>query len=145
VDAFDEACKPAAAVVRDLDGIVHEFAAAVRDAGSNSGDARAGLKALAASVSAMRQDFTARRYAQEARYNQEAAELYEVQVRRAGVDSERHRNRSKNFFYAMLCAQAGVTVASLALARSRQSFFWAIAGSAGLLAIALGGYVYLAM
>jgi len=145
VDAFDEVCKPAAAIVRDLDGIVHEFAAAVRDAGNNGGDARTGLKALTASVSAMRQDFTARRYAQEARYNQQAAELYEVQVRRAGVDSERHRNRSKNFFYAMLCAQAGVTVASLALARSRQSFFWAIAGSAGLLAIALGGYVYLAM
>lgn len=144
-DAFDEACKPATAVVRDLDAIVNEFAAAVREAGSNGGDARAALKSLSASVAAMRQDFTARRYAQEARYNQQAAELYEVQVRRAGVDSERHRNRSKNFFYAMLCAQAGVTVASLALAKSRKSFFWAVAGAAGVLAIAMGGYVYLAM
>ncbi|HTK76532.1 MAG TPA: DUF4337 family protein [Gemmataceae bacterium] len=145
VDAFDEACKSATTVVRDLDGVVHEFAAAVRKAGSNGGDARAALKALTATVSAMRQDFTARRYAQEAKFNQQAAELYEVQVRRAGVDSERHRNRSKNFFYAMLCAQAGVTVASLALAKSRKSFFWAVAGAAGLLAIAMGGYVYLAM
>jgi hypothetical protein len=144
-DAFDEACKSATDIVRDLDAIVGEFATAVRDAGTNGGEARAALKSLTASVSAMRQDFTARRYAQEAKYNQQAAELYEVQVRRAGVDSERHRNRSKNFFYAMLCAQAGVTVASLALARSRRSFFWAVAGTAGLLAIALGGYVYIAM
>jgi hypothetical protein len=144
-DAFDEACKPATAVVRDLDAIVHDFAASVQEAGGNGGDARAGLKALTASVSAMRQDFTARRYSQEAKYNQQAAELYEVQVRRAGVDSERHRNRSKNFFYAMLCAQAGVTVASLALAKSRKSYFWAVAGAAGVLAIALGGYVYIAM
>jgi hypothetical protein len=145
VDAFDEACKPATTVVRDLDAIVGEFASAIRDAGGNGGDARAALKSLTATVSSMRQDFTARRYAQEARYNQQAAELYEVQVRRAGVDSERHRNRSKNFFYAMLCAQAGVTVASLALAKSRKSYFWAVAGAAGFLAIALGAYVYLAM
>src|SRR6185436_9614162 len=100
---------------------------------------------LTAAVSSMRQDFTARRYAQEAKFNQQAAELYEVQVRRAGVDSERHRNRSKNFFYAMLCAQAGVTVASLALAKSRKSFFWAVAGAAGVLAVAMGAYVYLLM
>lgn len=145
VDAFDEACKPLMTVVHDLDAIVGEFGSAVRDAGGNGGDARAGLKSLTAAVSSMRQDFTARRYSQEARYNQQAAELYEVLVRRAGVDSERHRNRSKNFFYAMLCAQAGVTVASLALAKSRKSFFWAVAGAAGILAIALGGYVYLAM
>jgi hypothetical protein len=144
-DSFDEACKTPTAIVRDLDTIVGEFATAVRDAAGNGGDARAALKSLTASVSAMRQDFTARRYAQEAKYNQQAAELYEVQVRRAGVESERHRDRSKNFFYAMLCAQAGVTVASLALARSRRSFFWAVAGSAGLLAIAMGGYVYIAM
>ena len=128
-----------------MDAVVGEFAAAVREAGNNGGDARAGLKALTAAVSTMRQDFTARRYGQEAKYNQQAAELYEVQVRRAGVDSERHRNRSKNFFYAMLCAQAGVTVASLALAKSRKSLFWAVAGAAGLLAIAMGGYVYIAM
>ena len=63
--------------------------------------------------------------------------------RRSG--SERHRIRSKNFFYAMLCAQAGVTIASLALARSKQSAFWLMAGLAGLLAMGIGAYVYLAM
>src|SRR5207247_5445585 len=109
------------------------------------GVAAASVKTALASVRAARQDFTSRRYEKEARYNQESAELFELQVRRSGVDSERHRLRSRNFFYAMLCAQAGVTIASLALAKSRKSFFWAIAGAAGVLAIALGGYVYIAM
>jgi hypothetical protein len=45
----------------------------------------------------------------------------------------------------MLCAQAGVTIASLALAKSRQSAFWFIAGLAGFIAVAFGAYVYLVM
>jgi hypothetical protein len=144
-DAFDQACKPVTTVIRDLESVVTEFAAAVRAANDGGDAARTAVKGLTAAVGSARQDFTARRYAQEAKYNQEAGELYEVLVRRDGVEAERHRIRSKNFFYAMLCAQAGVTVASLALARSRKSPFWAVAAAAGFLAVAIGGYVYLAM
>jgi hypothetical protein len=100
---------------------------------------------MAASLRAAKQDFTARRYAKEAAFNQESAGLYEILVRRTGAESDRHRTRSKNFFYAMLCAQAGVTVAAFALARSRKSWFWAVAGSAGFIAVSFGAYVYVAL
>jgi hypothetical protein len=108
-------------------------------------DAADALKEASGGLRLARQDFTVRRYAKEASYNQEASALCEVLVRRNGYESDRHRERSRNFFYAMLCAQAGVTVASLALARSRMSFFWAVAGIAGSMALAFGVYVYLAM
>jgi hypothetical protein len=94
---------------------------------------------------AARDDYTIRRYEKEARYNQAAAELYEVQVRKSGITSERHRTRSKNFFYGMLAAQAGVTIASLSLAVRKKSILWSLAGLAGLGAVIFGGYVYLYM
>src|SRR5205085_12641220 len=108
-------------------------------------DLKNDLVELNVGLRAARQDFTARRYAQEASYNQESAELYEVLVRRSGVDSDRHRIRSKNFFYAMLAAQAGVTIASLALAKAHRSALWLLAGLAGVTALGFGVFVYLAM
>ena len=69
--------------------------------------------------------FTASRYEREARTNEQAAALYEVQVRRSAFDSERHRARSKHFFYGMLAAQAGVTIASFSLAVKHKSLLWA--------------------
>jgi hypothetical protein len=141
-EVFDRACQPVTETANELEKVVgqlRQLDAQARGAGGQE------IKAAAASLRAARQDFTARRYAREAKYNQDAAELYELQVRRSGADSDRHRTRSKNFFYAMLCAQAGVTVASLALARSRMSVFWLVAAFAGLLAVGFGAYVYLAM
>jgi hypothetical protein len=108
-------------------------------------DLKTDVGELSAALAAARQDFTARRYAREANYNQQSAELYEVLVRRSGVQSDRHRNRSKNFFYAMLAAQAGVTIASLALAKAHRSALWLLAGIAGIIALGFGAFVYLAM
>jgi hypothetical protein len=88
-------------------------------------------------------DATARRHRAEARANQRIAGLNEVQVRQEGVRAEHHRHRSRQFFYGMLLAQLGVTVASLALAVQRRSGLWALAGLAGLAALVFGAYVYL--
>jgi hypothetical protein len=88
-------------------------------------------------------DFNARRYREESRLNQRVAELFEVRVRRSGFESDRHRERSTLFFYAMIAAQAGVTISSLAMARSKKSTLWLIATIAGLASIAFATWVYL--
>jgi len=95
------------------------------------------------SFSAARLRFDARRYHQESAYNFAVARLYEVEVRRSSGLSDRNRDRSKNFFYGMLVAQAAVTIATFSLALQEQSLLWALASAAGALAIGLGIYVYL--
>jgi hypothetical protein len=147
-DAFDRACEPITESIRTLEQSIYDLDRLI----GNVPDLPENVKALAGAIHGAAlslrfsaQDFNARRYSREAQFNQLIGELYEVQVRRAGYESERHRIRSRNFFYAMLCAQAGVTLASFALARTRQSAFWLVAGLAGLLALGLGAYVYLAM
>jgi hypothetical protein len=87
--------------------------------------------------------FGAKRYEHEAKYNLLPSQLYEIQVRQSSATSERHRVRSKRFFYGMLCAQAGVTIATLAMAVRRRSVMWGLASVAGLSAIVFAGYVYL--
>lgn len=154
-DAFDKACQPITRTVRRVEPLLAELAAIVRRIQAPTRDRPAArqivddlkkeLEELNAGLMAARQDFTARRYAREAGYNQGSAELYEILVRRSGVDSDRHRNRSKNFFYAMLAAQAGVTIASLALAKAHHSSLWLLAGLAGVTALGFGVFVYLAM
>src|SRR5262249_21775334 len=57
-----------------------------------------------------------RRYEREARFNQEVAYLYELQVEKSSLNSEVHRERSTHFMYGMLAAQAGVTIATFSLA-----------------------------
>jgi hypothetical protein len=141
-EAFDKACQPVTDTANELDALLSKLRQLGASPRGLSNDV---AKPALASLRAARQDFTVRRYAREAKFNQEAAELFELQVRRSGADADRHRIRSKNFFYAMLCAQAGVTVASLALARSRMSLFWLIAAIAGFLAVGFGAYVYIAM
>ncbi len=100
-------------------------------------------KALSGEFTAARLRFTARRYQAESAYNLATAQLFEVDVHRSSVRSERHRLRSKNFFYGMLAAQAAVTIATLSLAVKQRSLLWTLATVAGALAVALGTYVYL--
>jgi len=104
---------------------------------------RAALDRLGADYKTARYAFTARRYEADARSNQDSAYLYEVKVYQASARSDRHLLRSKNFLYAMLVAQVGVTIASLAL--RRKSLVWMLAAAAGIIAIGFGAYVFLDM
>jgi hypothetical protein len=88
-------------------------------------------------------NFNSSRYQREAHYNQILAQLLEVQVRRQSFISDRHRVRSRQFFYGMLGAQAGVTIATFSLAVRRGSLLWGLAASAGLAAVTFAAYVYL--
>jgi hypothetical protein len=90
-------------------------------------------------------DYTARRYNKDAQYNMVSARVVEMEVRKSSHESDRHRTRSKFFFYAMLTAQAGVTVASFAIAYKRRSLMFGLASVAGALAISFGSYVFLTM
>jgi hypothetical protein len=92
-----------------------------------------------------RYGYTARRQGREASYNLKTAGLYEVQVHLNSLNSARHRTRSKLFFFGMLAAQAGVTVASLSLAVRQRNILWGLAGLAGIGAVLFSGYVYLYM
>jgi hypothetical protein len=94
---------------------------------------------------AARHAYSARRYEDDARSNQDSAYLYEVMVRLSSARSDKHLFRSKMYLYAMLVAQVGVTIASLALAVKRKSIFWLLAALTGAVAIAFGAYVYLDM
>lgn len=94
---------------------------------------------------AYRYEVDARRYRAEATANQWVGFLYEVRVKTSAAESERHRQRSENFFFAMLAAQVGGVGSSLALARKRRSVLWLVAGIAGLGAVGFGAFVYVTM
>ncbi len=98
---------------------------------------------LAGNFAADRLRYTARRYTAESSYNMAIAQLYELDVHRSGSASDRHRDRSRDFFYGMLGAQAAVTIATLSLAVKNRSILWTFATVAGALAVASGVYVYL--
>jgi hypothetical protein len=100
------------------------------------------LRPVVNDYKAAREGYTARRNGGEATRNQQAAALYEVEVHKNSATSERHQKRSRQFFFAMLCAQAGVALASLALLGHYRGALWTIALVAGLSAIAFGGQVY---
>lgn len=87
--------------------------------------------------------YTARRYRWEADFNRQTAQLYELQVRKHSQDAERHRERSRLFFFGLLFAQAGTAIATMSLAARQQSVLWAIASVAGLAALASSLFVYL--
>ncbi len=92
-----------------------------------------------------RYSYTARRQKRESDYHLKTAGLYEVQVHLSSLTSDRHRTRSKLFFFGMLAAQAGVTIASLSLAVRQRNVLWALAGLAGIAAVTFSGWVYLYM
>ncbi len=87
-------------------------------------------------------EFNSRRYDREARYNQTSAGLGELEVRIASLESDRHRERSQNFFLAFLAAQVGVTISTLALAVRRRSTLWMLAAVAGVAALVISGWIY---
>jgi hypothetical protein len=145
-DRFDRACEP-------VNNTLQQLKANFKDLGATVGSFRHSnipmaelvpiFDRLDASFRAAAMDYEARRYRQEAAFNRRAAEAYEVRVRRSGIESDRHRERSKRFFYSMLLAQVGVTVSSLALARAQRSLLWLLAAAAGVVAMIFTGYVYL--
>jgi len=92
---------------------------------------------------AARLRFAAARYDREAKANQAIANLYELQVRRSNLSAERHHQRSQQFFFGMLAAQAGVIIATFAMAARKRSLLWLIAAAAGLSAVGFAIYVYL--
>jgi hypothetical protein len=145
-DRFDQACEPANKGVGQLRSLLKDLADAIRPLRGKSGpaaEAVATFDRLDASIRAAAMDYEARRYRQEAAFNRRAAEAYEVRVRRSGVESDRHRERSKRFFYSMLLAQVGATVSALALARAQRSLLWLLATVVGVVSLAFTGYVYL--
>jgi hypothetical protein len=90
-------------------------------------------------------DLENRRYRLEANLNFGIGYLYEARVKVSTAESDRHRERSKTFFYAMLAGQVGATISSLALARKHRSALWLLAGVSGVVAVAIGVYVYVGM
>jgi len=107
---------------------------------------RADTEELNTDFKTARDDFTARRYKQEADDNGYIAGLYEVKVHRSSLEADRHRMRSMYFFYSMLAAQAGVTIGTLALAvRNRSLLLGGLSGIAGLVGLAIGVYVWWTM
>ncbi len=136
-DAFDQAMKPISDAIKR-----YREALILLAASTPAGSAREAVDRHGASFRLAAFQFDAKRLRREAEFNQRAAELYEVRVRRSGLESDRHRHRSELFFYSMLGAQFGVTVASLALARQRRSLLWLLAAAAGVTSLAFTGYVY---
>jgi phosphotransferase system glucose/maltose/N-acetylglucosamine-specific IIC component len=112
---------------------------AVEQAATTAGPSEAGGRA------AQRYGVEARRYRAESRLNQGLGFRYEARVKVSSAVAERHRTRSKNFFYVMLVAQAGVTVSAIANARRKKNLFWSLASAAGIIAVVAGVYVYLAL
>ncbi len=87
-------------------------------------------------------DFDVRRYGREGNFNLEVAALYELQVYKSALSSDQHRDRSTFYMYAMLAAQAGVTIATFGLAVRQKSIFWALATAAGVTAITIAIFAY---
>ena len=102
-------------------------------------------KAEKAGTTAARYEVDGRRYRAESTANQWVGYLLEVRVKLSTEESDRHRQRSENFFFAMLAAQIGAVGSSLALARKQKSVLWLVAGLGGLVAVGFGAYVYLTM
>jgi Domain of unknown function (DUF4337) len=128
---------------RAFDDAVHPIAKLSDQVDAELSAHRVEHVALARDFTALRLRFTALRYEAEARLNQAVAQLLEVQVKKSNLSADRHHDRSERFFYGMLAAQAGVIMATFALAARQRNFLWSAAAIAGLGAIAFALYVYL--
>lgn len=102
-----------------------------------------GDKSLTRDFTVARLRYTAARYDAEARLNQTIANLLELQVRKNNISAERHHRRSGRFFFGMLGAQAGVIIATFAIAARKRNLLWSLAAGAGAAAVSFAIYVYL--
>jgi hypothetical protein len=130
----DEALNP-------IDAGVLKLAKAVD--GMAGGTDAAQARRVRASFNAARLKFEDARQHEAAKLNQVTAYLYEIAVRKATLESERHRTRSLYFFFGMLGAQAAVILATIAIATRERSTLWTLAAVIGVVAVGYAGYVYL--
>lgn len=151
-DAFNQVCDPVSAVAEKIRAMLTEVTASVKPLRKRQLTGAAATEEvnelcdqLHNSFKLTVMNFDARRYRQESTFNRKIAEMFETQVRRSGVESDRHRERSRNFFYSMLAAQAGVTISSLALSKERRNLLWTIAALSGFFALTFSGYVYFSL
>jgi len=135
---FDTATKPVNSLIDKLENLVNRQAACLRALSSSPPSGAS----LTRDFTAARLRYGALRNEVEARLNQAIANLYELQVRQSNISAERHHDRSQRFFFGMLAAQLGVIVSTLAMAARQRNLLWALAATAGLLAIAFAIYVY---
>ena len=142
---IDDAEKANEQIDKDWTPIVRAANDLVRAQGSfKPDDPDATKKAQAATAAqAAGFDLEERRYRAESRLNQGLGFLYEIRTKTSSAESDKHRRKSQTLFLAMLVAQIGGVVSSLALARKRKSVLWLLAAIAGLVAIGFGGYVLL--
>jgi hypothetical protein len=95
---------------------------------------------------ATRLTFQGQRYDRESRYNQVIAGLYELRTHQVDMISDKHRTRSRMFFFGVLAAQAGVTISTFTLAaRQKRGILWALAVVAGSVALVIATYVYVSI
>lgn len=104
----------------------------------------AAKKARADAAQAMVFAMEDRRYRGEGALNNALGFLYEARVKFASAESEKHRNKSQQFFLAMLTAQIAATISALALAKKTKSVLWFFASLIGLASLGIGAYVFLA-
>lgn len=137
--AVENAWKP------EKDAATKETADLLTELGKVTDDAARGkVAAKAAAARAVEDDVDDRRYRAESTMNFWVGYLYEVRVKASTATSDSHLKRSQNFFIAMLVAQIGSVLASLAM--NRKSGGLSVAALAfGLAAIGFGAYVFLTM
>jgi len=143
---IDEAEKAVEQVDKEWDPVVKSATKQAQLSRKFAGGKKADGQDGAAHATAMQAawfEMEQRRYRAEATLNQGIGFLYEARVKVSTAESDRHRERSKNFFYSMLVAQIGAVISSLALARKRKSALWLFAGLTGVVALAIGAYVYI--
>lgn len=148
-EAINSAAAQSTEVEKAYDAERDQARKATRDAGAavakSEGAARTKAAATANVAQAVQYEVDGRRYRSESTMNFWVGYLYEVRVKTSTATSDKHREKSKNFFYAMLAAQIGATISSLGLARKYGSALWGLAGLAGLIAVGIGIYVYLGL
>src|SRR5262249_37838694 len=133
--AIDDAEKANELIDKEWGPIIDQAAALVRaQAGFKADDSdESRKKALnAAAAQAAGFELEQRRYRAESRLNQGIAALYEARVRVSSAESDRHRRKSQHFFYAMLGAQIGAVISSVAMARRTKNALWVFASLVGL-------------